>query len=163
MYLHADNIDDTAAIARTIAGFLRTGDVVVLAGDMGSGKTAFAKSAAAALGVTEPVTSPTFNLVHSYSGDAITVHHVDLYRLSRTDEIEDLAIDELARGGVVLVEWGDVGDEVIGDHLEVCVAIGESDDQRDFALRPVGRRWDARWEKIRTALADHAVDGWSDL
>lgn len=163
MYLHADNLADTTDIARAIAGFLRTGDVVVLAGDMGSGKTAFAKAAAAALGVTEPVTSPTFNLVHTYAGNAITVHHADLYRLSRTDEIEDLAIDELARSGVVLVEWGDVGDDVIGDHLEVRIAIGESDDERDFALRPVGRRWDARWEKMRTALAAHMVDDWSGL
>jgi len=163
MYLHADNLDDTAAIARVIAGFLRTGDVVVLAGDMGSGKTAFTKAAASALGVTEPVTSPTFNLVHTYAGDAIKVHHVDLYRLSRTDEIEDLAIDELARSGVVLVEWGDVGDDVIGDHLEIRIAIGESDDERDFALRPVGRRWDVRWEKLRVALTSHMVDDWSGL
>lgn len=163
MYLHADNLDDTAAIARVIAGFLRTGDVVVLAGDMGSGKTAFTKAAASALGVTEPVTSPTFNLAHTYAGDAIKVHHVDLYRLSRTDEIEDLAIDELVRSGVVLVEWGDVGDDVIGDHLEIRIAIGESDDERDFALRPVGRRWDARWEKLRVALASHMVDDWSGL
>jgi len=107
MYLHADNLNDTADIARVIAGFLRTGDVVVLAGEMGSGKTAFTKSAAAALGVTEPVTSPTFNLVHTYAGD--------------------------------------------------------NDDERDFALRPVGRRWDARWEKLRGALAGHMVDDWSGL
>jgi tRNA threonylcarbamoyladenosine biosynthesis protein TsaE len=160
MYLHASSLDDTADIARTIAGFLRTGDVVVLAGDMGTGKTAFAKSASAALGVAEPVTSPTFNLVHTYAGDAVKVHHVDLYRLSRTDEIEDLAIDELARSGVVLVEWGDVGDDLIGDHLEIRIAVGETDGERDFALRSVGRRWDARWEKLRAALAPHVFDEW---
>lgn len=160
MYLHADNPDDTVDIARSLAGFLRTGDVVVLAGEMGSGKTAFAKAAAAALGVTEPVTSPTFNLVHTYVGDHVKVHHVDLYRLSRTDEIEDLAIDELARSGVVLVEWGDVGDDVIGDHLEIRIAVGETDHERDFALRSVGRRWDARWEKMTAALAPHAFDEW---
>jgi len=163
MYLHADTLDDTADIARVLAGFLRTGDIVVLAGEMGSGKTAFTKAAASALGVTEPVTSPTFNLVHTYSGDGVKVHHVDLYRLSRTDEIEDLAIDELARSGVVLVEWGDVGDDVIGDHLELRLAVGESESERDFALRPVGRRWDMRWEKLRVALADHLVDDWSGL
>jgi tRNA A37 threonylcarbamoyladenosine biosynthesis protein TsaE len=83
--------------------------------------------------------------------------------LSRTDEIEDLAIDELARSGVVLVEWGDVGDDVIGDHLELRLAVGESESERDFALRPVGRRWDMRWEKLRVALADHLVDDWSGL
>jgi len=163
MYLHADNLDDTGAIARVVAGFLRTGDVVVLAGDMGSGKTAFTKLAASALGVTEPVTSPTFNLVHTYAGEAMRVHHVDFFRLTHTDEIEDLAIDELARSGVVLVEWGDVGDEVVGDQLEIRIAVGDGDDERDFSLRPVGRRWDARWEKMRHALASHLVDDWSGL
>lgn len=160
MYLHADNLDDTADIARTIAGFLRTGDVVVLAGEMGSGKTAFAKAAAAALGVTEPVTSPTFNLVHTYAGEHLKVHHVDLYRLSRTDEIEDLAIDELSRSGVVFVEWGDVGDDVIGDHMEIRIATADSDGERDFSLRSAGRRWDARWDKLRAALATHVYDEW---
>ena len=160
MYLHADNLEDTAAIARTLAGFLRTGDVVVLAGDMGTGKTAFTKAAAEALGVAEPVTSPTFNLVHTYEGDGVSVHHVDLYRLSRTDEIEDLAIDELARTGIVFIEWGDVGDDVIGEHLEVRIAVGDDDGERDFSLRPAGRRWDMRWDKLQRALSPHAVDEW---
>lgn len=162
MYLHADNLTDTADIARAVAGLLRTGDVVVLAGEMGTGKTAFTQAAATALGVVEPVTSPTFNLVHTYRGGVLTLHHVDLYRLSRTDEIEDLAIDELARTGAVFVEWGDVGDDIIGDHLEVRIAVGETDDQRDFALRPAGRRWDARWEKLRSALSVHIVDEWGN-
>lgn len=162
MYLHADNLDDTADIARAIADLLHTGDVVVLAGEMGTGKTAFTQAAATALGIAEPVTSPTFNLVHTYRGGTLTLHHVDLYRLSRTDEIEDLAIDELARTGAVFVEWGDVGDDIIGDHLEVRIAVGESDDQRDFALRSVGRRWDARWDKLRSALSVHTVDEWGN-
>ena len=160
MYLHAATLLDTAEIARCLAGFLRTGDVVVLAGEMGAGKTALAKEVAAALGVDEPVTSPTFNIVHSYDGDGLTVHHVDLYRLSHTDEIEDLALDELARTGVVLVEWGDVGDDIIGDHLEVRIVVDDDGSSRDLALRPVGRRWDVRFEKLRTALGDRVIDGW---
>lgn len=162
MYLYAANLQNTVDIARVLAGYLRSGDIVVLAGEMGAGKTAFAQAVAKALGVTEAVTSPTFNLVHSYEGEAITVHHADLYRLSHTDEIEDLALDELARSGVVLVEWGDVGDDIIGDHLEVRIAIGEVDGSRDFSLRPVGRRWDVRWEKLRSSLADFVVDDWGD-
>lgn len=162
MYLYAATLQNTSEIARIVAGFLRPGDIVVLAGEMGAGKTAFAQAVARELGVTEAVTSPTFNLVHSYAGDAITVHHADLYRLSHTDEIEDLALDELARSGVVLVEWGDVGDDIIGDHLEVRLAIGEVDGSRDFSLRPVGRRWDVRWDKMRAALAEFAVDDWGD-
>ena len=160
MYLHADSIADTNEIARIVAGFLRTGDIVVLAGEMGSGKTAFTKAVAEALGITEPVTSPTFNLVHSYPGGSLRLHHVDLYRLSRTDEIEDLAIDELARSGAVLVEWGDVGDDIIGEHLEIRIAVGEPETSRDFSLRAVGRRWDARWSKLSEAVAEHLLDDW---
>lgn len=159
MYLHAVNLADTAAIARVLSDFLRVGDVVVLAGEMGAGKTAFAKAVCEALGVDEPVTSPTFNLVHSYAGRDLTVHHADLYRLSHTDEIEDLALDELSRTGTVLVEWGDVGDDIIGDHLEVRLAPGENEGSRDLALRSAGRRWDVRWEKLRDALAPWRADG----
>lgn len=162
MYLYAATLHDTGEIGRILAGFLRPGDVVVLAGEMGVGKTAFAQAVARSLGVVEPVTSPTFNLIHSYDGDAITVHHADLYRLSHTDEIEDLAIDELARSGVVLVEWGDVGDDLIGDHLEVRIAVGEVEGSRDFALRSVGRRWDIRWEKLKAALGTYVIDEWGD-
>ena len=158
MYLHAANLADTAAIARVLSGFLRVGDIVVLAGDMGAGKTAFVKAVCEALGVDEPVTSPTFNLVHSYAGRALTVHHADLYRLSHTDEIEDLALDELARSGAVLVEWGDVGDDIIGDHLEVRLAVAADEGSRDVALRSAGRRWDMRWEKLVGALAPWSSD-----
>ena len=160
MYLHAKNLSDTASIARVLSEFLRVGDVVVLAGEMGAGKTAFAQSVCEALGVTEPVTSPTFNLVHSYAGRGISIHHADLYRLSHTDEIEDLALDELARTGVVLVEWGDVGDDIIGDHLEVRLAPGEEEGSRDLSLRLAGRRWDIRWSKLTAALGAYAIDEW---
>ena len=73
----------THAIAGAIARLVRAGDLVVLAGEMGSGKTWFTKGFAAALGVTDPVTSPTFTLVHSYAGGRLPVHHVDVYRLDR--------------------------------------------------------------------------------
>src|SRR5262245_3968742 len=94
---------------------------------MGSGKTWFAKGFAAALGVTDHVTSPTFTLVHSYDGGRLPVHHADVYRLDRLGEVVDLALSELLedepgnrRGGVVLVEWGDAVAALFGNnYLEV--------------------------------------------
>ena len=95
--------------------------MIVLAGEMGAGKTAFAQGFGRALGVTEPITSPTFTLVHSYPlSRRLTLHHADIYRLERTSDVDDLALHELAAfNGIVLVEWGDVAGSALGDHLEV--------------------------------------------
>lgn len=123
--LHSASIADTHAIAAVIAGLSRPGDIIVLSGEMGAGKTAFAQGFGTAIGVTDRVTSPTFTLVHSYPIDSgpragkATLHHADLYRLERTSEVADLALRELAEfAGIVLVEWGDVVD-LFGDHLIV--------------------------------------------
>src|SRR5262245_18182437 len=121
MLLRVDDLTGTHAIAAAIAGVARAGDVIVLAGEMGSGKTAFAQGFGRALGVTEPITSPTFTLVHSYPlSHRLTLHHADIYRLERTSDVDDLALHELASfNGIVLVEWGDVAGSALGDHLEV--------------------------------------------
>ncbi len=111
--LHSASIADTHAIAAVIAGHSRPGDIIVLAGEMGAGKTAFAQGFGRAIGVTDRITSPTFTLVHSYPIESgpragkLTLHHADLYRLERTAEVADLALRELAEfAGIVLVEWG---------------------------------------------------------
>src|SRR3954447_26916988 len=119
--LRAASLDATHAIAAALAGLSRAGDVILLAGEMGAGKTAFAQGFGRALGVTEPITSPTFTLVHSYPlTRRLTMHHADIYRLDRMSDVEDLALPELASfNGIVLVEWGDVAGSAFGDHLEV--------------------------------------------
>ena len=93
LHLRAESPADTAAIAASIAAVARSGDLIVLAGEMGAGKTAFAKGFGVALGVTEPITSPTYTLVHSYEAGRITLHHADIYRLSTQNEVADLALD----------------------------------------------------------------------
>lgn len=122
LLLRADSLASTHAIAAAIARLARAGDMIVLAGEMGAGKTAFAQGFGRALGVTEAITSPTFTLVHSYPvpGSKLTLHHADLYRLDSTSDVADLALHELAEfGGIVLIEWGDVAAATLGDHLEV--------------------------------------------
>src|SRR3954447_6209142 len=110
MLLRVDDLTGTHAVAATIAGVARAGDVIVLAGEMGVGKTAFAQGFGRALGVTEPITSPTFTLVHSYPlTRRLPLPHADISRLDRMSDVEDLALPELASfNGIVLVEWGDV-------------------------------------------------------
>src|SRR6185369_16652040 len=119
LHLRATSLYDTRAIAGALAALARPGDLLVLAGEMGAGKTAFAQGFARALGIDEPVTSPTYTLVHSYAGGDVTLHHADLYRLDHTTEVSDLALDELLETGIVLVEWGDAVD--LGRRLQVTL------------------------------------------
>lgn len=155
-------VDQTRALAAAVARLCRPRDIIVLAGDMGAGKTAFAAGFAAALGVTEEdqVSSPTFTLVHNYVTGRVPVHHADLYRLSSIGEVADLGLREMADlGGIVLVEWGDVALDVLGDCLVVRLAhadaddSGADDDVRDIEVSVEGHSWDSRWENLRATLA----------
>ncbi len=160
LHLRASTLADTNAIAAALAELSRTGDLIVLAGEMGAGKTAFAKAFGAALGVTEPITSPTYTLVHSYDAGRITLHHADVYRLSTHHEVADLALNELVESdGIVLVEWGDVVGRSLGDHLVVRLEQGatdEPDDVRLITLDATGRAWAVRWERIEAAVTRFA-------
>jgi tRNA threonylcarbamoyladenosine biosynthesis protein TsaE len=133
---------------------LRPGDVVVLAGDLGSGKTTFAQGLAAALGVTEPVTSPTFTIVQEYDG-RIPVAHVDVYRLETLDELHDLGFEEvLDDAKVTLVEWGDlVAPALPTERLAVRLELGGGDDDRFITFAPHGARWRERMGTVEKAIA----------
>ena len=100
--------EETAAIAKGLAEDLRAGDVLLLSGNLGAGKTAFVRGLAEGLGIPpRDVSSPTFTLVHEYRGGRFTLYHVDLYRLDRA-ATDDLGLDELGvRDGVLAIEWPD--------------------------------------------------------
>ena len=158
MLLCADSLDSTRAIAAALADVSRAGDVIVLAGEMGAGKTAFAQGFGRALGITEAITSPTFTLVHSYPipGTKRELHHADLYRLETNNDVDDLALHELAEfGGTVLIEWGDVAAAAIGDHLEVRLEFDDDlEESRVITITATGSRWAGRWDRVTTALED---------
>ena len=150
----------TRRLAAAVAELARPGDVVLLAGDLGAGKTAFAQGFGTALGVDEPITSPTFTLVNRYEG-RLPLHHLDVYRLDRLEEVSDLGLEEfLDEGGVVLIEWGDRITPVLpADFLEVRITLGEGDDDRVLEFAAVGSRWSARHRALTAALAPWAVPG----
>jgi tRNA threonylcarbamoyladenosine biosynthesis protein TsaE len=157
--LTAHSTDDTRGIAQAIAKLVRAGDMIVLIGEMGSGKTTFSQHFAHALGVSEPVTSPTFNLLHNYSGSRLKLHHADLYRLERTGELDDLGLTDLQEaGGVMLVEWGDVVGDALGTGLVLKLAAPENADTEDLVtVRQIeidwrGMQWETRWDKLRSSL-----------
>lgn len=162
------SVAGTRALAAAVAGVVVAGDTVVLAGEMGVGKTAFAQGFGAALGVGDPITSPTFNLVHSHelpvhSGRAVRAfHHADLYRLGTRHDVDDLGLAELAEdAGVVLVEWGDVVADAFGDHLQILIARPAHDvagDERVISIEAVGASWAARIDALRAAVRALAAD-----
>src|SRR3954468_15431293 len=141
--------DETQALGERLAPLLRRGDVVVLTGDLGAGKTVLAKGIAAGLGVSEPVVSPTFTIVREYEGD-IPFQHLDVYRLDHLQEVIDLGLDELLDGhAVTVVEWGEAVSALLPtDRLEVSLMLlppeEADDDTRVVELHGVGPTWAAR-------------------
>lgn len=152
--------DQTKALAATLAELVRPGDLLLLAGDLGAGKTAFAQGFGAGLGVTEPITSPTFTLAQQYDG-RLRMHHLDVYRLDQMAEVAELGLAELLDdGGVVLIEWGDAILPVLPtDYLEVRLTFGADDDERHLALQRVGPSWSARGRAVAAAVAPYADPG----
>ncbi|MGE5246370.1 MAG: tRNA (adenosine(37)-N6)-threonylcarbamoyltransferase complex ATPase subunit type 1 TsaE [Betaproteobacteria bacterium] len=100
--------EETSAVARALAAELAAGDVLLLEGDLGAGKTAFTKGLAEGLGIDPAeVSSPTFTLVQEYRGGRLPLVHVDLYRLSDPREIDELGLEEIAAGAVLAIEWAE--------------------------------------------------------
>lgn len=126
------------ALGAVLARLLRPGDTVLLGGDLGAGKTTFVQGVAAALGVSEPVTSPTFVLLHSYRTKAgWELLHADVWRLEQLHEVVDLAIPELIEdGAAAVVEWGEMAAPALAPDC-LHVAIDFEDDQ---PLRAPGHR-----------------------
>ena len=145
---------ETRQLAGAVAGIARRGDIFVLAGDLGTGKTMWVKGFAAGLGVTEPVTSPTFTLVRPYQGTTLTLIHADVYRLDRLSEVVDLGIvEQLDDRAVACIEWGDLAEPALpADFLEIRLENGATDDERTLTFRPVGPAWYARSPDLRAIL-----------
>ena len=146
--------DETLELAGTVGELLRAGDVVSLVGDLGAGKTVFARGVARALGVTDPVVSPSFTIVREYEGRMPLVH-VDVYRIDTVQELYDLGFEELVRDdGVTLVEWGDMIEGLLpGDRLDVHLTPGATDDERVVEIEGQGRSWRARAAELAVGSA----------
>lgn len=152
------SVEDTQALAAELAPLVRAGDLLVLAGDLGAGKTAFVQGLARGLGVTEPVTSPAFILVRTYAG-RLPLVHVDVYRLDHLQEVVDLGLPELVdEEGVAAIEWGDVVLPTLpADFLEVRLEQGENDDDRLVTFDAVGPSWAPRMAALGRALSRWVV------
>ena len=153
----------TQRLAESVAAVLRPGDVLGLDGDLGAGKTTFVRFLARALGVTTPVTSPTFTLANTYetsslpdppaappgasTGGPLLIHHIDAYRLDGDADAEDLALPELLdSGGIVVVEWAERLTLPL-DRLDLHFQFPpdpDATDHRIVTVTPRGTTWQAR-------------------
>jgi tRNA threonylcarbamoyladenosine biosynthesis protein TsaE len=143
----------TEAVAEALGAHLAIGDVVVLTGDLGAGKTTFTKGLARALGVTQRVTSPTFTIVQEYDG-RVPVAHVDVYRLERIQELHDFGFEEMLEDRVTIIEWGEAIALVLPrDRVDVRIAmVDDHDDARALEIVASGPSWAPRRGALEAAL-----------
>jgi len=153
------SVEETRALGEELGrGVLRAGDVVVLSGELGTGKTALAQGVGRGLGVDGPVVSPTFTLVREYEG-RIRLCHVDVYRLERIQEFHELGIEEQLEDSVTLIEWGEVaGSALPPDRLEVRLTAGAGPDERIIELVVQGESWRQRSHRLGEIVEARASD-----
>ena len=143
--------EDTRRLGAEIATIVRSGDLIVLDGPLGAGKTVFVQGLAAGLGSDGPVTSPTFVIARVHDGGRLPLVHVDAYRLAGRLEVDDLDLDTDLTEAVVAVEWGaGLVEELTDAHLRVQLTRSEvevvdaADDERSAVLHAVGGDWSER-------------------
>ena len=135
-------------LGRKIAGLLQPGDLVLLIGSLGAGKTTLAQGIGAGLGVNGPVLSPTFVIARVHRGGRVPMVHVDAYRLGSVAEVDDLDLDASLDESVTLVEWGAGLVEPLSSH-RLEVHIGRSDDEADESREVTLSAFGDRWAAIR--------------
>ena len=122
MQITTHSADETQALGQKLASRLASGDVIAYFGDLGAGKTAFTRGLAQGLGITDPVTSPTYTIVNEYLSGRIPLFHFDMYRLSSSDELFDIGWEDyLSRGGVCAVEWSENVEYALQDAIRVTI------------------------------------------
>lgn len=144
--------EETRALGAALARAAKPGDVLWLHGDLGAGKTEMTKGIAEGLAAADPVSSPSFALIHEYLGGRLPLYHIDLYRLDG-GSAQDLGLDEYLEGdGVTVIEWGErLPANYFPDGIDITLAyIGEDSDRRGVTLEPRGPRGAAWLVQVKT-------------
>lgn len=161
LVVRTKSAEQTTSLGRRLGTILKPGEVLLLIGDLGTGKTTFIQGLATGLGVTRRPRSPTFTMVHNYEGADYPLVHVDLYRCDSTSDVASLGLEELFEPpAVAAVEWGEKATGVVGDHyLELNFAWEDGDDAED--VRTIQFHAFGRWRERMGEVSD-AVRSWAD-
>ena len=128
------NEQETIAFGTELGRSVQPGTVIALIGDLGTGKTTLTKAIAKGLGITDTITSPTFNIVKQYEGGRIPLYHFDVYRIADPDEMFELGYEEYFYGeGVCVIEWADIIEDIIPDDAMIIrISYGQSEGERIY-------------------------------
>ena len=152
--------EETRGLGERLGALAGPGTVLLLSGDLGAGKTVMAQGVGRGLGVPGVVTSPTFVLINEHLGGRLPLLHADLYRLTEAEEIRELALEEVAAEGVLLVEWPERSPEPIAeDCLHVTMGPAAAEEERTLVWQARGQRSAALLAALRAALVAGAGGG----
>ena len=145
---HFSSVEETEQFAQAFAAILKEGDLLLLTGKIGAGKTTFLKALAKSLGITENVTSPTFVLHTLYESGRLLFSHVDLYRLFEEPEVEEIGFEDYYDTAVTAVEWADRYSGFLAPFLLMDFAYGVSENERSLTITPNGGDWEERLSSL---------------
>lgn len=153
MIININGIEDTKQLAEIIAKFVVPGTVILLNGDLGAGKTTFSQFFGSALGVTQNITSPTFNIIKSYDG-RMPFHHMDCYRLEGAED--DLGFDEYFYGdGVTIIEWPEMIEDFLPENYLTLQIKRVDEMSREVTLNAIGAEANKLKEQIVNEITAH--------
>ncbi len=138
--LETSNTQETNELGISISKTIKEGDILALIGELGTGKTTITKAIAKGLGVSDDITSPTFNIVKEYFGNSLPLYHFDVYRVHDPDELFNIGIEDYFYGdGICIIEWADLIEEILPPHTKkIYIEYGSTIDSRlykfDFSL-----------------------------
>ena len=148
----SNNEDETKAIGFNLASKLNKKDIVILTGDLGSGKTKFTEGFLSYFGLEDEISSPTFTIVNEYCKDDIKIYHFDVYRLEDSSEFYEIGGDEYYENGICIIEWGEIIEDALpNDYIKIDFSRNLDDENsRTLNIQSIGSKYDTLVDSCKT-------------